>query len=55
MTALIWGRGGEAFPEMIRYDWIQDLLEWFDFYLRGEGEQPGLYIEIQSNQGTWAS
>ena len=20
------GRGGEAFPEMIRYDWMQDLL-----------------------------
>jgi predicted acyl esterase len=47
------GRGGEAFPEMIRYDWMQDLLEWFDFYLRGEGEQPGLYVEIQSNQGSW--
>ena len=29
--------------EMIRYDWMQDLLEWFDFYLRGEGEQL-LYI-----------
>jgi predicted acyl esterase len=47
------GRGGEAFPEMIRYDWMQDLLEWFDFYLRDVGEQPGLYIEIQSNQGSW--
>lgn len=47
------GRGGEAFPEMVRYDWMQDLLEWFDFYLRGEGEQPGLYVEIQSNQGSW--
>jgi predicted acyl esterase len=47
------GRGGEAFPEMVRMDWMQDLLEWFDFYLRGEGEQPGLYVEIQSNQGSW--
>ena len=47
------GRGGEAFPEMVRMDWMQDLLEWFDFYLRGEGEQPELYIEIQSNQGSW--
>jgi predicted acyl esterase len=49
----IGGRGGEAFPEMVRMDWMQDLLEWFDFYLRGEGEQPGLYVEIQSNQGSW--
>ncbi|RAH15164.1 MAG: hypothetical protein CMB56_003350 [Methanobacteriota archaeon] len=47
------GRGGEAFPEMIRFDWMQDLLEWFDWYLKGEGEQPLLHVEIQSNQGAW--
>ena len=47
------GRGGEAFPEMIRFDWMQDLLEWFDWYLKEEGEQPLLHIEIQSNQGSW--
>ncbi len=47
------GYGGEAFPEMVRYDWMQDLLEWFDFYLKGVGDQPGLWIEIQSNQGSW--
>ncbi|MAO69748.1 MAG: hypothetical protein CL983_01535 [Euryarchaeota archaeon] len=47
------GRGGEAFPEMIRFDWMQDLLEWFDWYLKGEGEQPLLHVEIQSNHGSW--
>ena len=47
------GRGGEAFPEMIRFDWMQDLLEWFDWYLRGEGNQPSLHVEIQSNHGAW--
>ena len=47
------GYGGEAFPEMIRYDWMQDMLEWFDYYLKGIGEQPGQWIEIQSNQGSW--
>jgi len=47
------GRGGEAFPEMIRFDWMQDLLEWFDYYLRGIGDKPGLWVEIQSNQGSW--
>jgi len=47
------GRGGEAFPEMIRFDWMQDLLEWFDWYLKGEGWQPELHVEIQSNQGEW--
>ncbi len=47
------GRGGEAFPSMIRFDWMQDLLEWFDWYLKGEGRQPYLHVEIQSNQGSW--
>ena len=47
------GRGGEAFPEMVRYDWMQDMLEWFDYYLRGIGEQPGQWIEVQANQGSW--
>ena len=47
------GRGGEAFPEMVRFDWMQDLLEWFDWYLKGIGKQPRLVIEIQSNQGSW--
>ncbi len=47
------GFGGEAFPEMIRFDWMQDLHEWFDWYLKDEGRQPGLHIEIQSNQGSW--
>ena len=47
------GWGGEAFPEMIRFDWMQDLLEWFDYYLRDIGPQPGQWIEVQSNLGEW--
>lgn len=47
------GWGGEAFPEMIRFDWMQDLLEWFDYYLRDIGPQPGQWIEVQSNLGKW--
>ena len=47
------GRGGEAFPEMVRMDWMQDLLEWFTYYLKDEGPQPWLGVEIQSNQGEW--
>ena len=47
------GRGREAYPQMVRFDWMQDLLEWFDWYLKGVGEQPGLFVEIQSNQGQW--
>ena len=47
------GRGREAYPQMVRFDWMQDLLEWFDWYLKGVGEQLGLFVEIQSNQGQW--
>lgn len=47
------GRGREGYPLMTRFDWMQDLLEWFDWYLLDEGEQPGLWVEIQNNQGEW--
>ena len=47
------GRGIEAFPEMVRMDWMQDLLEWFTYYLKEEGPKPWLGVEIQSNQGPW--
>jgi len=47
------GRGREAYPQMTRFDWMQDLLEWFDYYLKGIGDKPGQWIEIQSNHGEW--
>ena len=47
------GRGIEAFPEMVRMDWMQDLLEWFTYYLKEEGPKPWLGVEIQSNLGDW--
>ena len=47
------GRGGEAFPFTLRWDWADDLLEWFDFYLKEEGPQPRLIAEIQDNMGGW--
>jgi len=47
------GEGREAFPEMVRMDWMQDLLEWFTYYLQDKGPKPWLGVEIQSNQGAW--
>tara|TARA_Y100001970_G_scaffold59553_2_gene75793 strand:- start:5113 stop:6882 length:1770 start_codon:yes stop_codon:yes gene_type:complete len=47
------GRGGEAFPFTLRWDWADDLLEWFDFYLKNDGEKPRLIAEIQDNMGGW--
>lgn len=47
------GYGGEAIAEMTRWDWAEDLLEWFDYYLKGEGERPELHAQIQRNDGQW--
>ncbi len=47
------GRGGEAFPYTLRWDWADDLLEWFDYYLKGDGPAPRLIAEIQDNMGSW--
>ena len=47
------GRGLEAYPEMVRMDWMQDLLEWFTYYRKMEGPQPCLGVEIHSHQGSW--
>ena len=47
------GRGQEAFPYTLRWDWADDLLEWFDYYLKDKGPQPRLIAEIQDNMGAW--
>ena len=47
------GYGKEAYPQSVRYDWAQDLLEWFNHYLKGTGPQPALDIEVQENHGAW--
>ena len=38
---------------MVRFDWMQDLLEWFTYYLQEKGPKPSLYLEIQNNHGEW--
>ena len=52
-SSLSSGRGAEAYPYTLRWDWADDLLEWFDFYLRNIGPQPRLIAEIQDNMGGW--
>ena len=47
------GRGAEAFPFTLRWDWADDLLEWFDYYLKEQGPEPRLIAEIQDNIGGW--
>ena len=52
-SALPVGRGGEAYPYTLRWDWADEMLYWFDWYLKGEGESPVLGVEIQDNRGGW--
>ena len=47
------GEGAEAFPYSVRYDWAQDLLEWFDYYLNNGNLKPSLHVEMQDNLGGW--
>ena len=47
------GYGGEAIHNMTRWDWAQDLFEWFEYYLKGVGPQPELHAQIQRNDGEW--
>ena len=47
------GYGGEAFDNMTRWDWGQDLFEWFEYYLMERGPKPDLHAQIQRNDGQW--
>jgi len=47
------GEGAEAYPYTLRWDWADEMLYWFDWYLRGEGRAPTLGVEMQDNHGGW--
>jgi hypothetical protein len=47
------GGGGEAYPYTLRWDWADEMLYWFDWYLKGEGEAPVLGVEMQDHRGGW--
>jgi len=47
------GRGAEAYPYTLRWDWADEMLLWFDWYLKGEGDKPLLTVEMQDNLGGW--
>ena len=47
------GYGLEALGNMTRWDWAQDLFEWFEYYLQGRGTQPEQFAQIQRSDGQW--
>ena len=34
------GYGAEAYPNMTRFDWAVELFPWFEYYLKGIGDEP---------------
>ena len=47
------GEGAEAYPYTLRWDWGDEMLYWFNWYLKGEGRAPTLGVEMQDNRGGW--
>ena len=47
------GYGAEAIHNMTRWDWAQDLFEWFEYYLKGIGPEPEQIVQIQRSDGQW--
>ncbi len=47
------GNGLEARNNMTRWDWAQDLFEWFEYYLKDIGPKPGMTAQIQRSDGEW--
>ena len=47
------GYGAEAYPNMSRMDWAIELFNWFNYYLKGMGDEPGAVVQIQTNDGHW--
>jgi len=47
------GYGAEGFPNMSRMDWAIELYNWFNYYLKGIGDEPGAIAQVQTNDGHW--
>jgi predicted acyl esterase len=47
------GYGAEAFPSVTRMDWAVELFPWFEYYLKGIGQEPESYVQVQRNDGEW--
>ncbi len=53
------GVWGHAYPDRVdehrnvRWDWAQEVLEWFDHYLRDTGPAPDLTVQVEDNLFVW--
>jgi putative CocE/NonD family hydrolase len=55
------GVWGHAYPDRVdehrnvRWDWGQRVLEFFDFYLKGQGPAPRMDVEVEDSLFVWRS
>jgi predicted acyl esterase len=53
------GVWGHAYPDRVdehrnvRWDWADQTLAWFDFYLKGAGPKPALGVEVEDSLFVW--
>ena len=47
------GYGKEAWPNMSRMDWAVELFNWFEYWLKGIGDETESYVQMQTHDGRW--
>ena len=47
------GYGAEAYPQMSRMDWAVEIFGWFEYWLKGNGQEPESHVQMQRNDGEW--
>ncbi|MDP7001622.1 MAG: CocE/NonD family hydrolase [Candidatus Poseidoniaceae archaeon] len=47
------GKGKEAYANMSRMDWAIELFNWFEYWLKGVGDETESYVQMQTHDGRW--
>ena len=47
------GYGQEAYENMSRMDWAIELFNWFEYWLKGIGDETESYVQMQTHDGRW--
>ncbi len=47
------GYGKEAYQNMSRMDWAIELFNWFEYWLKGVGDETESYVQMQTHDGRW--
>jgi len=47
------GYGKEAYANMSRMDWAIEIFNWFEYWLKGVGDETESYVQMQTHDGRW--